>query len=40
VPAGVAEQSGFSSQIRLATVFRQVTGTTPSAYRKSVQVHP
>jgi len=36
----LAEKSGFSTPQRMATVFRKVTGRTPSAYRRQTQVRP
>jgi transcriptional regulator GlxA family with amidase domain len=30
----IAEQSGFASQIRFSTVFRELTGMTPTDYRR------
>jgi LacI family transcriptional regulator len=33
----IAEASGFSSEIRLSTVFKELTGQAPSAFRKSVK---
>lgn len=30
----IAEQSGFSNQMRFSTVFRELTGMTPTAYRR------
>jgi LacI family transcriptional regulator len=30
----VAEQSGFASQVRFSTVFHELTGMTPTAYRR------
>ena len=30
----VAEQSGFSNQVRFSTVFRELTGMTPTEYRR------
>jgi LacI family transcriptional regulator len=31
---GIAEQSGFASQVRFSTVFREMMGRTPTAYRR------
>jgi len=31
---GVSAQSGFASQVRFSTVFREKMGTTPTAYRR------
>jgi LacI family transcriptional regulator len=36
--AEVSQQSGFSTPQRMATVFRQVTGLAPGAYRHQMQV--
>ena len=36
----IAEQSGFSSSTYFYRVFREVTGTTPAAYRKELSVNP
>lgn len=33
----IAEACGFSSDIRLSTVFKELTGLSPSAFRKSVK---
>lgn len=35
--ANIAEACGFSSDIRLSTVFKELTGQSPSVYRKSVK---
>jgi LacI family transcriptional regulator len=35
--AEIAETCGFSSDIRLSTVFKELTGQSPSAFRKSVK---
>jgi LacI family transcriptional regulator len=35
--AEIAAKSGFSSNIRFITVFKQLVGTTPSVYRESLQ---
>jgi LacI family transcriptional regulator len=34
----IAEQSGFASHVRFSTVFREHTGTTPTAYRRKHRV--
>lgn len=34
----VAEQSGFSSHVRFSTVFKEQSGVTPTAYRRSHRV--
>lgn len=36
--AEIAEACGFSSDIRLSTVFKELTGQSPSAFRKAVKV--
>ena len=36
----VAERSGFSTPQRMATVFREVTGSSPGQYRRQTQVSP
>ncbi len=36
--ADIAEACGFSSDIRLSTVFKELTGKSPSAFRKTVKV--
>jgi len=33
----IAEASGFSSDIRLSTVFKEITGRSPSSFRKEVK---
>jgi LacI family transcriptional regulator len=38
--SSVAEQSGFSTPQRMATVFRKLTGLTPGDYRRQTQVCP
>jgi LacI family transcriptional regulator len=35
--AEIADACGFSSDIRLSTVFKELTGQSPSAFRKAVQ---
>lgn len=35
----IALQSGFSNSERLSVVFRQLTGTTPSDYRRQSKIH-
>ena len=35
--ANVAEACGFSSDVRLSTVFKEITGISPSEFRKTVQ---
>jgi LacI family transcriptional regulator len=35
--ADIAEACGFSSDIRLSTVFKELTGQSPSAFRKAVK---
>ena len=37
--SAVALQAGFSSAQRLAVVFAQVTGTSPTAYRRQVSIY-
>ncbi|RKX45476.1 MAG: hypothetical protein DRP64_04645 [Verrucomicrobia bacterium] len=34
----IAESCGFSSDIRLSTVFKELTGQSPSAFRKEIKV--
>ena len=36
--AEVAEQAGFSTPQRMATVFRQLTGVAPGDYRRQTRV--
>lgn len=38
--ADISEQSGFSSPTYFYRVFREITGTTPAAYRKELLAHP
>ena len=38
--ADIAEQSGFSSPPYFYRVFRDITGSTPAAYRRELLNHP
>ncbi len=35
----IAAQSGFESAVRLTTVFREMTGTTPTSFRRQYRLH-